>query len=484
MIGRTWMIAFVAWTLLVWPGGPPLRAADWPMLGCDPQRSNYTPEPVGSYVNYPNWKHAWTWNTPASIPWRSQVVAAGGIVSVGTYDGILHGIDIETGTTRWRFQTGGPILHSPAIVAGRVYTGSHDGAVYCVDANSGAKVWSYQTGGGIVASPLVVGGVVYIGSKDGFFYALDAAGGAMRWRVDVGEPVVVSAACSDAARLVFSGTSHVNAFAVTLDGRLAWKRQLLGQSLQEAWPQVSERHGVVIYRALPVYDMWNLINHAGNGHPNDKQAYLQGIFKAPPKDIDEEQDGISDYLARHPFRQTFFALDVKTGQDKYARPVPVLWSWGISATMHAQVIDNEGDRAFAMWRTLATPGARCEMPELGFLDLGRGRFVERKAFRVSNGHFQNGLWGGDEPWPITGCADAIFMTQNHGPTGWSLLNYQSFIVLGPDIWTVWRWQRDPERAESRTHWAPQWCRNVVGCTYTNGKILWQGGGGIGCRVKP
>lgn len=476
---RTMVLALLAAGVL--PLAP--AAADWPMLGCDPQRSNYTPEPIGAYVSHPQWQHEWVWRTESSIPWRAQVVAAEGILSVGTYDGKLHAIDPQTGRTRWTFQTGGPILHSPAIVGGKVFTGSHDGAVYAVRVADGTKAWSYATGKGIVASPLIVGGVVYIGSKDGFLYALDAETGELRWKLDVGEPVVVSAAYSDAAKLVFSGTSHVKAFAVTLDGELAWTRQLVGQTLQEAWPQVSERHGVVIYRALSVYDMWDNLNHAGNGHPSNEQAYFQGIFDAPPADIEAEQDGISAYLQANPFRRTFFALDVRTGEDRYERPVPVLWSWGISATMQAQVIDNAGDRAWAIWRSLATPGAKCEMPELGRLDLAAGRFAAwDEPPQRSGGHMQQGLWGGDEPWPITGCADAIFMTQNHGPSGWSLVNHRSFIVLGPDLWTIWRQQaQDPTMQAA---WDPKWCRNVIGCTYADGRIYWHGGGGIGCRSKP
>ena len=119
-------VALVAMILLA---GLTVRAEDWPMLGCDPQRSNYTPEAIGGYVSYPQWTQQWTWRTDSPIPWRAQVVAAEGIAAIGTYDGKLHAIDLATGKEKWTFPTGGPILHSPAIVAGKVYIASQDGVV-------------------------------------------------------------------------------------------------------------------------------------------------------------------------------------------------------------------------------------------------------------------------------------------------------------------------------------------------------------------
>jgi len=465
------------------------QAHDWPMPGRDVQRSNYTPEAVGAYVHYPRWRYRWTWQSPSPISWRAQVVAAEGIVAVGTFDGKLHAIDFRTGKEKWTFQTHGPILHSPAIVDGRVFCTSHDGAIYCVDTKSGKQIWSYQTRKGIVASPLVHEGIVAVGGKDGVFYALNAEDGKVLWKCQVGEPIVVSASMSKSAEMIFTGTSLMNAVAIdTKTGKIAWKRKLKGQSLQEAWPMVSEKHGVVIYRAHSVYSMWDNIGHAGNGHAEDpKQARLQGIFKdKPPADIGEEQDGISEYLVKNPHRRTFFALDVKTGRDRYPKPVPVLYAWGISATMNAQIIDNHTDRCWVMWRTRATKGSASEYPDLGALNLATGRFTEHPPWINRNGHMQNGLWGGDEPWPISGAADTIFMTQNHGPNGWYLTNRTSFCVLAENVWQVWKNNRSnkPPKPWQRYSWPPRWKRNVMSCIYTNRCVLWTGGAGIGCFEAP
>jgi len=39
-------------------------------------------------------------------------------------------------------------------------------------AATGEERWRFETGGDVYASPAVVGGVVYIGSKDGYVYAI------------------------------------------------------------------------------------------------------------------------------------------------------------------------------------------------------------------------------------------------------------------------------------------------------------------------
>lgn len=460
---------------------------DWPMAYRDAQRSNFTPEKVGGYVNYDKWQHQWTYLNDSPIAWRAQPVVAEGIVCFGDFAGKLIAADLVTGETRWTFQTGGAILHSAAIADGRVFCTSDDGCVYGVDAKSGEQLWKVQTGEGLSVAPLVVDGVVYAGSKDGKFYAVDAESGEVRWTCDVGEPIIMSAAYSKATNLIYTGTSHVKAVAITPDGEVAWTRQLTGQGLQEACPMVSEKDNVVVYRPHSIYSMWDQISWAGNGHPEEGEARLQGIFpEKAPKDIHEEQDGISKKLATDEHRITFWALDAKTGKDRYEQPVPVLWDWGISATMNAQSVDNETGTAWAMWRTLATPGSFCEMPQPGLLDLSTGRFKEQPAFNTVAGHGQNGLWGGDEPWPMMVAGDTIFMNQNHGPWGWSLVNRKTFIMMAQNIWRAWdggRAQLDPT-PRGLFNYNPRWKRNVVSPIFTNRRVLWAAGSGVYCWGTP
>src|SRR5688572_943356 len=74
----------------------------------------------------------------------------------------------------WNFKTQGPVKSSPSIDQRRVFVGSTDGHLYALDLNSGKKLWSFKTEAAIESSPLVLNGRVFIGSTDANLYALDA----------------------------------------------------------------------------------------------------------------------------------------------------------------------------------------------------------------------------------------------------------------------------------------------------------------------
>jgi eukaryotic-like serine/threonine-protein kinase len=99
---------------------------------------------------------------------HSGVYAAAGVAK-------LHGV-------KWKFQTGGEVISSPAVVDGVVYVGSNDGRLYAIDEATGSLKWKFATGARIASSPAVEDGVVYFGSYDGNFYAVDAATGKVRWK--------------------------------------------------------------------------------------------------------------------------------------------------------------------------------------------------------------------------------------------------------------------------------------------------------------
>ena len=81
----------------------------------------------------------------------------------------------------WKFQTGGPVFSSAAIVGDRVFIGSADSNIVCLALASGSKLWSFQAGGPVEASPLILDERVYIGDVNTNFYCLDAKTGAKLW---------------------------------------------------------------------------------------------------------------------------------------------------------------------------------------------------------------------------------------------------------------------------------------------------------------
>jgi eukaryotic-like serine/threonine-protein kinase len=92
----------------------------------------------------------------------------------------------EFDMVRWKFQTGGKVFSSPAVLDGIAYIGSEDKNLYAIEIASGKQLWKFQTNGAVHSTAAVFNGVVYFGSFDGFYYALDAKSGKEKWRFQTG----------------------------------------------------------------------------------------------------------------------------------------------------------------------------------------------------------------------------------------------------------------------------------------------------------
>jgi eukaryotic-like serine/threonine-protein kinase len=87
---------------------------------------------------------------------------------------------------KWKFQTKGIVLSSPAVVGDTLYVGSADHNLYALAVATGAQKWAFKTDSSVASSPAVANGTVYFLSYDGNFYAVDAADGRLRWRFQTG----------------------------------------------------------------------------------------------------------------------------------------------------------------------------------------------------------------------------------------------------------------------------------------------------------
>jgi outer membrane protein assembly factor BamB len=150
----------------------------------------------------------WKFETKARVV--SSPAVAGGLIYFSSYDGWFYAVDALIGKLKWRFKNVGErrfaakhihgalpaaetmpdpfdcYLSSPAVWNGAVYFGSGDGNIYALDAATGALKWKFQTGDVVHASPAISGGTLFIGSWDSYFYAIDAASGKEKWRFKTG----------------------------------------------------------------------------------------------------------------------------------------------------------------------------------------------------------------------------------------------------------------------------------------------------------
>ncbi len=186
------------------------------------------------------------WSFQTGEPIVSSPAVAGGTVYIGSMDNHLYAIDAASGKQKWKFDAHGDVRSSPAVSGGLVYVVSLDGKLYAVDAVTGTEKWNFATQGErrhtaagmeyaapstetmpdpwdlFLSSPTVADGVVYFGSGDGHVYAVDAATGALRWKFATGN--VVHASPAVAGGLVFVGSFDTYFYALdAATGRLAWK---------------------------------------------------------------------------------------------------------------------------------------------------------------------------------------------------------------------------------------------------------------------
>ena len=98
----------------------------------------------------------------------------------------------ELAGLQWRFETGGAVNSTPAILGDTIYAGSGDGHLYAVDRRTGAQRWKFDAGSGVASSPKIAGGTVYFTSRTNTLFAVDATSGAPRWRVDGGADLPLS----------------------------------------------------------------------------------------------------------------------------------------------------------------------------------------------------------------------------------------------------------------------------------------------------
>ena len=168
-------------------GVPPEIKPDWPVLdGFEQSFHGFFAEARGADKKFIG--KGWPTFTPD------------GTLVIGADDWAYYGItpprDGKPATLKWRFQTQGTLITSPAVDAdGTVYVASMDGSVYALEppmqAGQPVKVrWTFSSGqrdaeGGFENAAVIdEEGTLYTGGNDGVLYALDTGTGKERWTFD------------------------------------------------------------------------------------------------------------------------------------------------------------------------------------------------------------------------------------------------------------------------------------------------------------
>lgn len=302
----------------------PLKASDWSQAAANPARTSHVAdEPKDPY------KLAWRKCFGKEIVLNTcQPIMSGGVLFVGSENGIVHAVRLEDGSDIWSSDIGAPVMHALACDEERVYAAAFDGAIHALDKASGKEAWKAPLSRrGFSAAPLLMDGTLYIGSRDGVFYAVRADTGKPLWKTGTGDPIVHTAAGAE-GKIVFVNESMRALCLDANSGRVLWKTDPLpGRSVRDYWPVIHK--GRVVIRTAEAGE------RVLSGHPTELQKRLfwpitygkvpdnaKMLFRAKnPDDIVKEQDIFVAYFKEHPYARTFFVLNLRDGREPYTASI-------------------------------------------------------------------------------------------------------------------------------------------------------------------
>jgi len=151
---------------------------------------------------------------------RASPTVAGGRVYLGDEGGIFHAFSADLKKELWSLETDAEIVSSATLVDGKILFGSYDGRLYCLD-GTGKVLWKFESDQPLHATPTLAGGAVLIAGCDGFLRAIEIASGKEISQADMG-------GYSAATPAVVSGTAFVGTFnnqVIAVDwrkGKLVW----------------------------------------------------------------------------------------------------------------------------------------------------------------------------------------------------------------------------------------------------------------------
>src|SRR5438105_5037593 len=121
------------------------------------------------------------------IPWMICLSAFCADVSMfrgnPQHSGVYAAAGVKTfSRVKWKFHAGGYVISSPAVAGSTIYVGSTNGSLYAVDLESGTQKWKFEAKSRIASSPAIEAGIVYFGAYDGNFFALSASTGEIKWK--------------------------------------------------------------------------------------------------------------------------------------------------------------------------------------------------------------------------------------------------------------------------------------------------------------
>jgi outer membrane protein assembly factor BamB len=160
------------------------------------------------------------------------VASSEDILVVGSLDGQVRGVDVETGRELWLHQEGRPIAAPAAIVGDEAYYGTQGGRLVVRQLVSGELKYAIDLGSPIESAPVIHQGRLLVYLRGHQIACLDAATGKIIWNYRRAVPVSVT--LQRTTRPLILGDKVVVGFAdgyvgaLSLqEGTLLWEQKLV-----------------------------------------------------------------------------------------------------------------------------------------------------------------------------------------------------------------------------------------------------------------
>jgi serine/threonine protein kinase/outer membrane protein assembly factor BamB len=166
----------------------------------------------------------WHFQTNGPIGWSSAPVLdkAEKIFFVGSADGSVYAIELQTGKLKWRHTIGAPLLASPTLIGDKLFIADSAGKMQAINAESHETLWQREINSPVVSTPAYFKDILFVPTEGGRMVALDIASGSTRWEFKA-ESAIVSSPHRH-AELVLFGTRNGAFHAISAEtGRAIWK---------------------------------------------------------------------------------------------------------------------------------------------------------------------------------------------------------------------------------------------------------------------
>ncbi|MBA0084465.1 MAG: PQQ-binding-like beta-propeller repeat protein, partial [Acidobacteria bacterium Pan2503] len=111
----------------------------------------------------------WKYETGLGI--SSSPAVADDVAYIGSKDGFLYALAVQTGELKWKTRAGEVVTAPPVFSEGVVYVQSW--GTMALDAATGKLLWRADLGGSVQGAPVIAEGVVYVAGNGGEIYALE-----------------------------------------------------------------------------------------------------------------------------------------------------------------------------------------------------------------------------------------------------------------------------------------------------------------------